>query len=66
MPARQSVLLHRHSRRSRPGTIRLCGPLVDWLDYNGYTMVTKVTREFTDQAGAASATKGSTDIELGS
>ncbi|MEE9316749.1 MAG: NYN domain-containing protein, partial [Rhodospirillales bacterium] len=23
-------------------------PLVDWLDYNGYTMVTKPTKEFTD------------------
>ncbi|MFQ5959236.1 MAG: NYN domain-containing protein, partial [Alphaproteobacteria bacterium] len=26
-------------------------PLVDWLDYNGYTMVTKPTKEFTDAAG---------------
>ena len=23
-------------------------PLIDWLDYNGYTMVTKPTKEFTD------------------
>ena len=23
-------------------------PLVDWLDYNGYSMVTKPTKEFTD------------------
>jgi uncharacterized LabA/DUF88 family protein len=23
-------------------------PLVDWLDYNGYMMVTKPTKEFTD------------------
>ena len=38
-------------------------PLVDWLDYNGYTMVTKVTREFTDQQGRKRY-KGSTDIEL--
>ena len=22
-------------------------PLVDWLDYNGYTMVTKPAKEFT-------------------
>jgi uncharacterized LabA/DUF88 family protein len=28
-------------------------PLVDWLDYNGYTMVTKPTKEFTDAMGAA-------------
>ncbi|MCH8090995.1 MAG: NYN domain-containing protein, partial [Proteobacteria bacterium] len=26
-------------------------PLVDWLDYNGYTMVTKPTKDFTDSAG---------------
>ena len=26
-------------------------PLVDWLDYNGYTMVTKPTKEFTDSYG---------------
>src|SRR6185437_7729174 len=26
-------------------------PLVDWLDYNGYTMVTKPTRELTDAMG---------------
>lgn len=38
-------------------------PLVDWLDYNGYTMVTKQTREFTDSQGRKRF-KGSTDIEL--
>ena len=38
-------------------------PLVDWLDYNGYTMVTKPTREFTDQQGRKRY-KGSTDIEI--
>ena len=26
-------------------------PLVDWLDYNGFTMVTKPTKEFTDSLG---------------
>ena len=26
-------------------------PLVDWLDYNGYTMVTKPAKEFTDAMG---------------
>jgi uncharacterized LabA/DUF88 family protein len=26
-------------------------PLIDWLDYNGYTVVTKPTKEFVDQAG---------------
>lgn len=38
-------------------------PLVDWLDYNGYSMVTKTTREFTDQQGRKRF-KGSTDVEL--
>ena len=38
-------------------------PLVDWLDYNGYTMITKATREFTDQQGRKRY-KGSTDVEL--
>lgn len=38
-------------------------PLVDWLDYNGYTMVTKIAREFTDATGRKRF-KGSTDIEL--
>ena len=38
-------------------------PLVDWLDYNGYTMVTKPTKEFTDTAGIRNI-KGNMDIEL--
>lgn len=38
-------------------------PLVDWLDYNGFTMVTKPTREFTDAYGRRRI-KGSMDIEL--
>ena len=38
-------------------------PLVDWLDYNGYTMVTKPTKEFTDAMGRRKI-KGNTDIEL--
>src|SRR6516164_5781511 len=38
-------------------------PLVDWLDYNGYTMVTKPTREFTDAMGRRRL-KGNMDIEL--
>lgn len=38
-------------------------PLVDWLDYNGFTMVTKPTKEFTDAAGRRK-TKGNMDIEL--
>src|SRR5579871_780588 len=38
-------------------------PLVDWLDYNGYTVVTKPTKEFTDANGRRKV-KGSMDIEL--
>ncbi len=38
-------------------------PLVDWLDYNGYTMVTKPTKEFTDASGYRKV-KGNMDIEL--
>ncbi len=38
-------------------------PLVDWLDYNGYTMVTKPAKEFTDATGRRKL-KGNMDIEL--
>jgi uncharacterized LabA/DUF88 family protein len=38
-------------------------PLIDWLDYNGYTVVTKVAKEFTDETGRR-RTKGNIDIEL--
>ncbi len=38
-------------------------PLVDWLDYNGYTLVTKPAREFTDATGRRRF-KGDMDIEI--
>ena len=38
-------------------------PLIDWLDYNGYTMVTKPTKEYTDSTGRRKI-KGNMDIEL--
>ena len=38
-------------------------PLVDWLDYNGYTMVTKPAKEFSDSSGRRKI-KGNMDIEL--
>ena len=38
-------------------------PLVDWLDYNGYKMVTKPAKEFTDSQGRRKI-KGNIDIEL--
>ena len=38
-------------------------PLIDWLDYNGYTMITKPTKEFTDAMGRRKL-KGNMDVEL--
>lgn len=38
-------------------------PLVDWLGYNGYHMVTKVSKEFTDAPGRRKI-KGSMDIQF--
>lgn len=38
-------------------------PLIDWLDYNGYKVVTKPAKEFTDSAGRRKI-KGNMDIEL--
>jgi uncharacterized LabA/DUF88 family protein len=38
-------------------------PLVDWLDYNGFTVVTKATKEFIDASGRRKV-KGNMDIEL--
>ncbi len=38
-------------------------PLVDWLDYNGFTVVTKSIKEFVDANGRRKA-KGNMDIEL--
>ncbi len=38
-------------------------PLVDWLDYNGFSVVTKPTKEFTDSTGRRKI-KGNMDIEI--
>ena len=38
-------------------------PLVDWLNYNGFTMVTNTAKEFTDSQGRRKI-KGNMDIEL--
>src|SRR4051794_1876544 len=38
-------------------------PLVDWLGYNGYSVVTKPAKEFTDANGRRRV-KGSVDIEM--
>ena len=37
--------------------------LIDWLDYNGFTVVTKATKEFIDASGRRKV-KGNMDIEL--
>lgn len=38
-------------------------PLIDWLDYNGYTVVAKATKEFVDASGHRKL-KGNMDVEL--
>ena len=38
-------------------------PLIDWLDYNGFAVVTKPAKEFVDHAGRRKI-KGNMDIEL--
>ena len=39
-------------------------PLVDWLDYNGFTMVTKAAKRYTEYATGLTRTKGNMDIEI--
>ena len=38
-------------------------PLLDWLDYNGYVVVTKIAKGFVDAAGQRKI-KGNMDVEL--
>lgn len=38
-------------------------PLLDWLDYNGYSVVTKLAKEFTDSQGRRRV-RGNMDIEI--
>ena len=38
-------------------------PLVDWLDYNGFTVVTKAAKEFTD-ANGRKRHRGDMDVDL--
>ncbi|MGY4298244.1 uncharacterized LabA/DUF88 family protein [Bradyrhizobium sp. i1.4.4] len=39
-------------------------PLIDWLDYNGYTVVTKLAKEFVDATTGRRKMRGSMDVEL--
>ena len=47
-------------KNGAPDSIR---PLTDWLDYNGYSMITRPTKEFTDSSGQ-NKIKGNMDIDL--
>ncbi len=38
-------------------------PLIDWLDYNGYSVITKSAKAYTDRDGRR-RTKGNVDIEI--
>ncbi|SDR86371.1 NYN domain-containing protein [Bradyrhizobium canariense] len=38
-------------------------PLIDWLDYNGYSVVTKAAKEYVDASGRRKV-KGNMDIEI--
>jgi uncharacterized LabA/DUF88 family protein len=69
-------LLHEFRARSR--LVRACyytalledqeysplRPLVDWLDYNGYALVTKPAREYADAATGRRRVKGDMDVEI--
>jgi uncharacterized LabA/DUF88 family protein len=39
-------------------------PLIDWLDYNGFSVVTKPMKEFTDATTGKRKFKGNMDVEL--
>ncbi len=39
-------------------------PLVDWLDYNGFTLVTKAAKRYTEHSTGVVRTKGNMDIEI--
>jgi len=39
-------------------------PLLDWLHYNGFTVITKATKEFVDSTTGRRKTKGNMDVEL--
>src|SRR5690606_19786833 len=39
-------------------------PLIDWLDYNGFTVVTKPTKEYVDGATGRRRFKGNMGVEL--
>ena len=48
------------SEDREPNSIK---PLIDWLEYNGFTLITKPKKEFVDSSGRRKV-KGSTNVEL--
>lgn len=38
--------------------------MIDWLDYNGYTVVTKLTKEFVDVTTGRRKVRGSMNVDL--
>jgi uncharacterized LabA/DUF88 family protein len=52
-----------YTARRESGAYSPLRPLVDWLNYNGFNMVTKPAKEYTDSMGRRKV-KGNMDIEL--
>src|SRR5882757_1808346 len=48
----------------REGLIDDIRPLLDWLSYNGYCVVTKDTKEFVDKVTGKTKIKGNMDTEI--
>ncbi len=63
--ARKALLVRAYYYTALPGeqVYSPVRPLIDWLQYNGYSMVTKPMKEFVDAAGNRKV-KGNMDIEL--
>lgn len=38
--------------------------MVDWLDYNGFHVITKAAKEYTDASSGRKRTKGNMDVEI--
>jgi hypothetical protein len=56
----KGILLHALTEDQESSSIRA---LIDWLDYNGYTAITKPNKEFVDVAGRGKL-KGDMSVEL--
>ena len=47
-----------------PGAASPVRPLVDWLDYNGFTVISRPAREYYDSQSGERRIKGNVDVEL--